>query len=291
MVRVRSLRFVVTWILACCAVGQAQAKDFEPASPKTAKAQSAPRKSKVDLRPDFEKRRLGVRQQGQRGACQVFAFVGVLEYQLSKSGKPVDLSEQFLMWATNDANEFDRVDGFNRDWLTTGIKKNGICLESQMPYVPRNEAIAAPSDEAVHEGLKRVDCKVTSVKHWSDEVGFTDEVRDEIMRLLAAKQPVTATLSWPMNVPDKEMVDARNFMIDRSVEANRKNGHGVVLVGYCVDKKVEGGGYFIARNSWGEKFADRGYVGVTFDYARKYGIDAYYATLALAGAKRAAGKR
>jgi hypothetical protein len=34
---------------------------------------------KVDLRPQFEKLKLDVRQQGKRGACQVFAMVGVME--------------------------------------------------------------------------------------------------------------------------------------------------------------------------------------------------------------------
>ncbi|MGH7134089.1 MAG: C1 family peptidase [Pirellulales bacterium] len=42
---------------------------------------------------------------------------------------------------------------------------------------------------------------------------------------------------------------------------------------------VEGGGYFIVRNAWGDGFANRGYVGMTFDYAKKYGIDAYIVTV------------
>lgn len=46
-----------------------------------------------------------------------------------------------------------------------------------------------------------------------------------------------------------------------------------------LDKKVEGGGCFIVRNAWGDVFADRGYVGMTFDYAKKYGIDAYIVTV------------
>jgi C1A family cysteine protease len=49
----------------------------------------------------------------------------------------------------------------------------------------------------------------------------------------------------------------------------------VILVGYGFDDKVAGGGYFILRNSWGPKFADKGYAWITFEYAKKYGIDAY----------------
>jgi C1A family cysteine protease len=46
-------------------------------------------------------------------------------------------------------------------------------------------------------------------------------------------------------------------------------------VGYGVDERIAGGGYFVLRNSWGPKFADKGYAKITFEYARKYGIDAY----------------
>src|SRR5258707_14479840 len=76
----------------------------------------------VDLRPQFEKFRLAVRQQGQRGACQVFAMVGVIEYQLAGRGKPLELSEQFIMWAANQANGLTRTDGFNPDLLIAGLK-------------------------------------------------------------------------------------------------------------------------------------------------------------------------
>jgi C1A family cysteine protease len=236
-------------------------------------------KSRVDLRSDFEKRKLEVRHQGKRGACQVFAFVSVLEFQLSKPGRPVDLSEQFLMWAANDAKDMTRTDGFNGDWLVAGIKKNGICLEGDMPYVPRNEPIDKPSDKALQDALRRIDCELTTVKHWSSDVGFTEEHFKQITAHLQKKQPVTATFCWPFGLYDEQTVDARYFLIDRSVDGTNKSGHGVVLVGYVLDKKVDGGGYFIARNSWGQKFADKGYVGITFDYAKKYGVDAYFVTV------------
>jgi hypothetical protein len=233
---------------------------------------------KIDMRADFEKRGLAVRHQGQRGACQVFAFVGVIEYGLSKTGKPVDLSEQYLMWAANDANNLDRVDGFNPDFLVTGLKKNGICLESQMPYVPRNEPIEKPAQDVIDDAASRAHCEVTSIKHWREDIGFSDDDFLEVLQHLQKKQPVTATVCWPFKLPDKEMVDSRYFLIDRKVDGS-KNGHGVILVGYVLDKKVEGGGYFIVRNAWGEAFADHGYVGMAFDYAKKYGIDAYIVTV------------
>lgn len=235
---------------------------------------------KVDLRPEFEKRKLDVRQQGKRGVCQVFAFVGVLEYQVSKPGRPVDLSEQFLMWAANDASGVVRIEGHNPDFLIQGLEKHGICLESAMPYVPRKEPIEEPSDKAKADAATtHTHCELVSIKHWKSDIGFTDDHMQKLTDYLDKRQPITVTLCWPQGLYDKQIVDTRYFLVDRNVDGASKNGHGVILVGYGLDKKVDGGGYFIARNAWGREFADKGYLGVTFDYAKKYGTDAYFVKL------------
>ncbi|MBY0513854.1 MAG: hypothetical protein K2P78_08070 [Gemmataceae bacterium] len=110
----------------------------------------------VDLRTEFAVRGLAPRQQGQRGACQVFAFVGVLEYELSAPGRPADLSEQFLMWAANDACGLARMDGFNPDLLARGIRSHGIADETDAPYTPRRAKIATPSPAARASGRRRL---------------------------------------------------------------------------------------------------------------------------------------
>ncbi len=234
---------------------------------------------RVDLRAEFERRQLGVRQQGERGVCQVFAFVGVLEYQLSRPGVPVDLSEQFLMWAANEANDQKRTEGFNPDLLMAGLKKHGICQEALMPYVPRNEPIDNPSAEAVRDGRERAGCTVVSIKHWTSAIGFTDKDIQAIRGHLDAGRPVTATFCWPEDLPDAQIVDANDVLIDRAVDGKSKSGHGVILCGYGLDEQAPGGGYFLFRNSWGPKFADRGYARLTYAYARQYGIDAYIVSI------------
>ena len=244
-----------------------------------AAGQSAVARPKVDLRPQFEKFKLDVRQQGKRGACQVFAMVGVIEYQLAKRGKPVDLSEQFIMWAANEANELNRTEGFNPDLLIAGLKRYGICEESLMPYVPRNEAIGKPSARALEDARTRTRCHVESIKHWTSSIGFEAKDIEQITARLDEGVPVTATLCWPFGLYDEQIVDGRHFIIDKSIDGKSKDGHGVILVGYGLDAKVGGGGYFILRNSWGPKFADRGYANITFEYAKKYGIEAYIVTV------------
>lgn len=234
---------------------------------------------KVDLRREFEKFRIPVREQGKRGACQVFAMVGVMEYQLARRGKRVDLSEQFIMWAANEAKNLNRTEGFNPDLLIAGLQKYGICKESLMPYIPRNEAIQKPSAQALKDATIRASCEVTSIKHFRTDIGFDDDVIKKVTNSLDKKVPVTVTLCWPHGLYDEQIIDAQYFIIDNSIDGKSKSGHGVILVGYGLDKKMPGGGYFILRNSWGTKFADRGYAGITFAYAKKYGIDAYIVTI------------
>jgi hypothetical protein len=229
----------------------------------------------IDLRPEFERRKLGVRQQGRRGACQVFALVGVVEYQLSRPAAPVELSEQFLMWAANEANRLERTEGFNPDLLVAGLKKHGVCRQALMPYVPRNEPIGKPSAEALRDARGRAGCAVLSIKHWTSAIGFTDKDLLTVRRHLDGGRPVTATFCWPEDLPAEQIVDCHHVLIDRAVDGKSKDGHGVILCGYGLDVQAPGGGYFLFRNSWGPGFADRGHARLTFAYARKYGIDAY----------------
>ena len=233
----------------------------------------------TDLRPEFERLEIGVRQQGKRGACQVMAMVGVMEFDLAKRGKKVDLSEQFIMWAANAATERNRVQGFNPDLLIAGLKRHGICEESLMPYVPGNEPLEKPSAKAREDAMHRAHCKIVSIKHWSWTIGFSDAHVKAIIDHLEKGNPVTVTLCWPAGSSDKEIVDGRHFIVDENIDGKSKDGHGVILVGYGLDDNCAGGGYFILRNSWGPEFADQGYAKVTFEFARKYGTDAYIVTV------------
>src|SRR5262249_266179 len=163
--------------------------------------------------------------QGKRGACQVFAMVGVIEYQLARRGKQVDLSEQFIMWAANEANSLNRTEGFNPDLLIAGLKQHGICEESLLPYGPRNESIGKASAQAIKDARARTSCKVVSIKHWSSAIGLGDKDIKQITRRLDKGVPVTATFCWPSGLYDEQIVDARYFIIDKSIDGKSKNGH------------------------------------------------------------------
>jgi hypothetical protein len=237
--------------------------------------ETPPLRNGVDLRSEFVDYGIAVRQQGKRGACQVFAMVGTMEFLLARQGRAADLSEQFLMWAANKANGLDRTEGFNPDFLVEGLRQYGICEEPLMPYVPRNKPLGTPKPSALRNARSRAHFEVDWIQHWTAPVGFRKQVLDAIVDRLDREIPVTVTFCWPFGLADPEIVDADNFLIDRAIDGSNKSGHGVVLVGYHRSRTVPGGGYFILRNSWGARFAERGHAKITFAMARKYGVDAY----------------
>ena len=51
-------------------------------------------------------------------------------------------------------------------------------------------------------------------------------------------------------------------------------GHWVVIVGWKDDPEMPAGGYWICRNSWGEKWGEKGYFKSA--YGDKTGIDDFY---------------
>lgn len=247
----------------------------EPSLGSRALRQSQASAESIDLRPWFERFGLAPRQQGQRGACQVFAMVTVAEYLEAKKGRRVDFSEQFLMAAANRANALNRTDGFNPDLLIKGWKEYGIVSEGVMPYVPRNEAIGVPPPTVWRDAAAYRNIKVTQIKHWSSDIGFSEANMRAILAELRQGRPVTVTLCWPFGLKDSEIVDQDNFLIDKNIDGTDKSGHGVALVGFAIDQNVRGGGYFWLRNSWSSAFADKGYAKIDFEMARRYGTDAY----------------
>lgn len=232
----------------------------------------------VDLRGRFASLALAPRQQGKRGACQAFAFLGPAEFELARKGRAVRLSPQYLMWAANRANHLDRLEGFNPDLLVRGLEEYGVCEESLMPYVPRNEPLGEASVAALNDGRQRRRFLLDVIKHWTAPIGFDDSDLHQIMETLEAGTPVTATFCWPAGLNDREIVDENFFLRDRGIDGADKSGHGVVLVGYVVDADGHSG-HFIFRNSWGAAFAEGGYAKISFALARKYGIDAYVVTI------------
>ncbi|MBF0297829.1 MAG: C1 family peptidase [Oligoflexia bacterium] len=56
------------------------------------------------------------------------------------------------------------------------------------------------------------------------------------------------------------------------LSAKTNGGHALAVVGYQLNPKIQGGGYFIIKNSWGNKCGDKGYQYIPFYHCQRKGM-------------------
>jgi hypothetical protein len=237
-------------------------------------------KGEIDLRPRFFQLELGVKEQGRRPSCAVFAVVSALEYQNSEvTGQAEKLSEEYLIWATRKIlnrasrpaasaggqNASDDADeGFSLSDVVTALRTYGIPLQSSMPdTIGRKMAdIGEPSAEVV--SLARTHRRV--FVHLVP--GRDNAARiDNIIQALNAGVPVTIGLLWP---------HYRTLRAGFLSEQTPVQGaaHDVTLVGYKNPGEQVEDTTFVFKNSYGPAWGEGGYGWVTYRYLQNYLLSA-----------------
>lgn len=224
----------------------------------------------VDLRPRFAELGLPAKSQAPRGCCSLFAFTGVLEYELawSRPGQPVRLSEEFLNWASHQTNG-RRTDGSFFSDAMRGLATFGVCEESLMPYAATFDADASPSAQALADAATRKGTRGEWIKQWDVTTGMTEEMLGQIKRSLAEGHPVAIGMRWPK----REQYDDTN-LLQMPPEGEVFDGHSIILVGYTDDPTRPDAGTFIFRNHAGPQWREAGCARLPYAYVRLYGNDA-----------------
>lgn len=180
-----------------------------------------------------------VKNQGTCGSCWAFSTVAALEgaWQL-KSGKLVSLSEQQLV---DCVTEESGCSGGSMDPAFKYLKEHNACLESSYAYTQKKSPTC----------LESKTCKVGIPK--GEVTGFYDVPVDDTKALMeaVAQQPVSVGIE----------ADQAAFQQYGGGIITKKCGknldHGVVIVGYGTESGVD---YWKVRNSWGDKWGEKGYV-------------------------------
>jgi C1A family cysteine protease len=213
-------------------------------------------RERVDLRPWASP----VENQDHLGSCVGQAVVGAYELLLNKADatKFTDLSRLFVYYNARllDNSTNEDVGAFVRDGIKA-IEKYGVCSEQIWPYLVERFAYA-PSIQSYEDARTRLIKKYYRLKN----------VKDMIDALNADLPVVTS-----FNVYDSfdELEYSRNHILPMPrASENLVGGHAITFVGYDLSKKL-----FIARNSFGEDWGDRGYFLVPFDYAEKDFMDSW----------------
>ena len=218
----------------------------------------------VDLRHQFAP----IKDQGQMGACTVFAVASIFEYILKKSTQRVpDLSESFVYYNVRRAKGEERTDtGSSFQDVIKSIGTEGICTEELHPYSkPLGEA---PSAEAVRDGKTRRIVKALGVAVSERDIksaiqeGYPVAVSLKVFNSFSPQ--VRGGSRGVLQNARRGGVGASGFVPHPS-EAELASGeygyHAMVVVGYSDEAK-----HFVVRNSWGRQFGDEGYCYIPYSY-------------------------
>jgi hypothetical protein len=226
----------------------------------------------VDLRPIISQIGLKVRNQKTEDWCAAYALNFLLEYMYITRFAS-NFSEDYLEYVTFQIEKPKMKGGENFWALNIGYQKWGIVPEA---FVSDQEDLTATIQNVILQmGKDGIRMKQVFIKNWDNTTGATQDQLNQAINYLDQNTPVAIGLLWPKNFKTQQIggVDVMEVPSAANKWDVVFDGHAVALVGYKSDASFPGNGYFIYRNSWGEKWGDQGYGYVPFEYVLQYAND------------------
>ena len=210
---------------------------------------------------DFSKLMSPVRNQGNEGTCVAFAsVVGVKEFQDKKEYyKLIKLSPRFLY---NLCKQFDDAPFEEGTYPRIAMKvllNHGVCHESFWPYAPYQKSLPLKGAD--------IDAKKFKIKAYARL-----KSQLEMKRSLLINGPFLAGVEVYKSWFNKK-VERSGLIPMPKLNEKLMGGHAICIVGYDDKLKI-----FKFKNSWGAKWADKGYGYLPYAYMDKYCSDAWSAT-------------
>ena len=187
----------------------------------------------IDLRSNDT----GIRDQGSRGWCTAFATIATVE----------NLANRFYKTKL-DLSEIQHFKSYNQYATPPSLSKAasvGIIDEVQYPYYGTKQPGA--------------DSKIRL------KLAENHQIQSTLSGLVAsmrAGNPVVINL----DVNNSFMQPKTGGII--APGGGALGGHAIAITSVVVDARVDGGGYFVIKNSWGASWGDHGYGYVPFSYCQ-----------------------
>lgn len=201
---------------------------------------------KVDLRPGCT----AIEDQGALGSCTANAAVGALEFHRKRVGlEEIDLSRLFVYYnARRLRGSIDVDSGATISESMAAVMAYGAPDARLWPYEPAKFK-EQPSQEVYQSATSNEAIEFARVTP-----------RDGVLAVLAKGFPVCFGCFLPGSAYQAAAKDGvMPAPSEQQWISEEKGGHAMLIVGYDLDREI-----YIVRNSWGQRYGDKGYLYIPF---------------------------
>jgi len=210
-----------------------------------------------------------VKNQGHCGSCWTFSAAGALEGAMVAAGRElVELSEQELVSCDTGLLGGHGCNGGNPAQAFGWVKRHGICSAADFPYVCADPK----SDSCTNATCSKCATPVLKGSGLVTEGDVTSyaivKQTEHDLEAAVAQQPISVAIE-----ADKYVFQHYMSGVLTNDACGQTLDHGVLAVGYGVDKTMFGGDqkYWKVKNSWGPKWGEQGYIRIARGKVEGYG--------------------
>lgn len=212
---------------------------------------------RVDLRPETPP----IYNQGDLGSCTANALAAAFDFDRRKQGQPfMTPSRLFIYW--NERYMEGTVDTDSGARLRDGIKSLhvlGAAPESDCPYIIANFR-KKPSAKSY------ADAEQSQALQYRRIITPHDNPAHDMLACLNEGYPFVVGISIYESFESAKAAEKGIIPMPKPHE-RLLGGHAVLIVGYDLGRKR-----FIARNSWGTEWGDKGHFYLPFGYLTAKGL-------------------